>query len=654
MSSQLSGLKYRADIDGLRAIAVLFVVGYHAFPGKIVGGFIGVDIFFVISGFLISSLLFESFRNGSFSLNEFYSRRIKRIFPSLVVVLFTCLVAGWFVLLSDEFEQLGKHLWGGATFISNWMLFLESGYFDKAAETKPLLHLWSLAIEEQFYIVWPVLLWFAFKKNWKVLAVIIALCTGSFFLNYYLTTQNVAAAFFSPFARFWELLSGAWLAWRVRTFPDNKWRNFISVVGFSLLFVGCLLIHPEKSFPGAWALIPTLAAVFLIGAGPNALINRTILSHPWLVWFGLISFPLYLWHWPLLSFVQIMEEDFPKRETRIVAVLLSVFLAWISYRWIERPIRFGKESSRTVAYLIGGLGLVGVFGLTVYLGRGLDFRLMASKRALREIVSHPEQRVSGTDCAKYLPEVRQLSFDGLCTLSKDKVPTLLVVGDSHTIQYQAAFFKYFPEESVLLLAQTSCLPFSTSKLANPECEKKIKALEKILLNHASIKTVFLAGHWAYLMSGGFREQGQNWRLPEVPTSQSIKSFSENAEGVLKAATQLDRKVTVLRDIPDLDFDIRSCFDVRPVRLTKKTIRSPCAMTTKSFEERTKPYDEVMTQVLEKFPTVHVFDPRPLFCDKENCNATDGNRPLYFNGDHLNYLGAERVIGMLKMAPMPKT
>ena len=170
-SQHLLHPKYRPDIDGLRAIAVLSVVGFHAFPSWVNGGFIGVDVFFVISGFLISGIIYENLDKGEFTFREFYARRIRRIFPALIVVMTACFAFGWFSLLADEYKQLGKHIAGGATFISNLLLWQESGYFDNSAETKPLLHLWSLGIEEQFYIIWPLLLWLTWKRKFKFFAV---------------------------------------------------------------------------------------------------------------------------------------------------------------------------------------------------------------------------------------------------------------------------------------------------------------------------------------------------------------------------------------------------------------------------------------------------------------------------------------------------
>lgn len=209
--------KYRPDIDGLRAIAVLSVLGFHAFPDVFPSGFIGVDIFFVISGYLISSIIFENLDHGSFSFAQFYGRRIKRIFPALTVVLLSCLVFGWFGLLADEFKQLGKHIAAGAAFVSNFALWQESGYFNNAAETKPLLHLWSLAIEEQFYIFWPLLVWLTWKPKGTNNPLFLPLCLGlliaSFAFNLYQVRIDPTATFYSPSSRTWELLAGVLLAY---------------------------------------------------------------------------------------------------------------------------------------------------------------------------------------------------------------------------------------------------------------------------------------------------------------------------------------------------------------------------------------------------------------------------------------------------------
>ena len=400
-SGHITHPKYRPDIDGLRAIAILSVVGYHAFPLWLKGGFIGVDIFFVISGYLISTIILSSLTRDTFSFTEFYCRRIKRIFPALLLVLIACFAFGWFALLADEYKQLGKHIAGGAGFISNFLFWNESGYFDNTADTKPLLHLWSLGIEEQFYVVWPLLLWVAYKKKTNCLNIILAIAVVSFALNVYETKTDAVAAFYSPQTRFWELLIGSLRAYATLarqnpplavTQKNNGWisriihsqapdtyghilRNAQSLLGLVLIVVGLIRINKDAHYPGTWVLLPTLGTALIIAAGSQAWLNRKALSNRVLVWFGLISFPLYLWHWPLLSFARIVEIEYPSRNIRIAVVLLSIVLSLLTYKFIEKPMRFGKFGNAKTTTLSVLMIVVGCLGYFIYVQNGLSFRV---------------------------------------------------------------------------------------------------------------------------------------------------------------------------------------------------------------------------------------------------------------------------------------
>jgi len=394
----LSHPKYRPDIDGLRAVAVISVVAYHAFPNVIKGGFIGV--FFVISGFLISTIIFENLDKGTFSFPDFYARRIKRIFPALLFVLIACFTYGWFSLLGYEYKQLGKQIAAGAGFVSNLVFWNEAGYFDTSAVTKPLLHLWSLGIEEQFYIAWPLLLWVAWKCKFNLFTITILVATVSFILNIKGVKEDVVATFYSPQTRFWELLSGSLVAW-VTLFKKSAYNNIklsfdnwlakfnycgkieidgktlsnsISYLGSILLLYGVLKINRYLNFPGKWALVPVFGTVLIITAGSNAWVNRTILSNKVVVWFGLISFPLYLWHWPLLSFASLVEAGVPSRSIRIVIIFASILLAWLTYKLIEHPVRASKHSKTKVIVLVVLMFFVGFIGYNTYARDGLKFR----------------------------------------------------------------------------------------------------------------------------------------------------------------------------------------------------------------------------------------------------------------------------------------
>lgn len=275
MSVSEFNLKYRSDIDGLRALAVLAVVIFHAFPTIVPGGFTGVDIFFVISGYLISTIIFESLNKSTFSFIEFYARRIRRIFPALILVLMSSFLFGWFVMLADEMKQLGKHIVGGALFILNFILWSESSYFDNAVELKPLVNLWSLAVEEQFYLVWPLMLWAAYKMRRNLLSLVVAICLISFFQNLYQIKSDSIGDFYSPFTRFWELMFGSILAWLLthkskititdwRLFPqdfskiiqyvvaDGRYStlliNTIAFIGMALIICGFFILIRQLVF----------------------------------------------------------------------------------------------------------------------------------------------------------------------------------------------------------------------------------------------------------------------------------------------------------------------------------------------------------------------------------------------------------------------
>ena len=408
---------YRPEIDGLRAFAVLSVVVFHAFPGWLKGGFIGVDVFFVISGFLITTHIFESLEKGQFSFANFFARRIRRIFPALILVMVCSLVFGWFVLLVDEYAQLGKHIASGATYIINFILVDETGYFDNAAETKPMLHLWSLAIEEQFYIIWPLVLWCAWKRKFNLLTVTVIAAAISFYLNIRHVHTKPVETFFWPTGRFWELLSGSILAWlllykselleklklwldrHIARFTFSKGKlsdgsivaSIMALVGFALLVYGIIRIDDSLAFPSLWALIPVFGTVLIIAGGSNAWLNRIIMMNPIAIWFGLISYPLYLWHWPILSFLQIYNGDIPHRDNRITAVVISIFLAWLTYKFIENPIRFGSFRKKLnpaliaiVLFFVGGAGYVisngdmSAYDSRAVLRKGFDYAVGSS------------------------------------------------------------------------------------------------------------------------------------------------------------------------------------------------------------------------------------------------------------------------------------
>lgn len=504
--------KYRADIDGLRAIAVLAVVVFHAFPAAIPGGFIGVDIFFVISGFLISTIIFGSLECNSFSFAEFYGRRIRRIFPALALVLLVVFVLGWFVLLADEYKQLGKHIAGGAGFISNFILWNESGYFDQAAETKPLLHLWSLGIEEQFYIIWPLLLWLAWRWRSGLPLIMLVLGGASLILNIEGVKFEAIAAFYSPQTRFWELLAGSMLAYwnlsegKVRAvsrshldarmtavlrMDERVRRDAKSLLGIGLIVAGFMTITKTREFPGWWALLPVAGAVLLISAGAQAWVNRVVLSNRILVWFGLISFPLYLWHWPLLVYARIIENGIPAIEVRAAAVSASIGLAWLTYRLIERPIRTGGHFRVKTYFLMVLMAIAGVAGWTCYRQGGWGLRDSVMQVNLFSEAINDWTFPAGL-IARNESGVGYYAGDG-------RPAKVMLFGDSHIEQFGPRLVALSAQNKTMpfaMLTEGGCPPIPfVYEDKHPNCVKNIDNFLALTRTEGRFRTIVIGGCW---------------------------------------------------------------------------------------------------------------------------------------------------------------
>jgi peptidoglycan/LPS O-acetylase OafA/YrhL len=418
--------RYRPDIDGLRAVAVLLVVVFHAFPEAMPGGFIGVDIFFVISGFLITGIVARELSERRFSLVGFYNRRIRRIFPALIVVLAVVLALGWLFMLPAAFARLGSDVFASVAFAANVALLLQSGYFDIESARKPLLHLWSLGIEEQFYLVWPPLLMLAARLRVRFATVAILLGLGSFALNVALIGTNPVATFYLPFTRAWELLAGAALAlcWDgiLQTPRASDWR---AACGAVLIAIAAMALNTQRAFPGWWAALPVAGSALLLSA-PAALGARKILASRPMVFIGLISYPLYLWHWPLLVYFAFIKFAPLTLLERGLIVALSIALAWATFRLVEIPIRFGRPSRARIAALSAAMGLVAITGAIVVLDDGFAFRLPPEIRAMAQV---PTQLAKWRVRTCLLDLSLDTDFAADC-VERDRRPLVLVWGDS--------------------------------------------------------------------------------------------------------------------------------------------------------------------------------------------------------------------------------
>ena len=638
-----SQLDYRPDIDGLRAIAVLVVIGFHAFPAWIRGGFIGVDVFFVISGYLISTILLAGMERGSFRFTQFYMRRIRRIFPALIVVLLACMVAGWVVLFSSEYKALGKHVAGSAAFVSNLVLWNEAGYFDKAAAIKPLLHIWSLGIEEQFYIVWPLLLYLVWKRKAATLALLLLLLASSFAVN--VLSSDRAADFYSPLARFWELMAGAVLAYlsiHWENLPgifsklprpaikiigagaasQSITRNVTAVIGLLLIVAAALTVDETRKFPGWRALLPVVGTYLMIASGPHAWVNNKLLAARGLVAIGLISYPLYLWHWPLLSFIRIVNGKAPSSAVAALAILLSFVLAGLTYFLVERPLRFGKSAPIKAAVLLVAMAAIGSTGYGIYAAGGFAFRNPVA-----------EDLVAAAQDYEHSEGV---------TLGKPNAPQTILVGDSTMGQYIPRVRKLIEQHAIdldrsqiVFDLEAACPPIPN--VASYRIRGCAQFVDKVLpmLDDENVKIVAFAAWWTpeftdaeyYLRSDPSKVLLQD---SEGAKDRALGNFA----ALISHLVGTGKRVFVLLETPSSNiYDPTTMMPTGWHRLLTRP-KIPESPTRKQMENFVGKISDKIRRVAE-IAGARVITPLDYLCDKDFCPIVgqDG-RFMYYDYGHL--------------------
>lgn len=655
--------EYRADIDGLRAVAVLAVVVFHAFPSILRGGFVGVDVFFVISGYLISGIIFRGLQNRKFSFATFYGHRVKRIFPALLLVLAASFVTGWFVLLPQEFTQLGKHIATGAGFVQNFALWFEDGYFNTVSELKPLMHLWSLAVEEQFYIIYPIFIWLLWRARINLLFSILAIALASFVLNVTTISTDSVRVFFSPQYRFWEIMAGCVLSY-IQVFQQSGTARFVricrkhapgglqggrlndvaSLGGLFLILATAGAVSSQVLFPGWWALPPVVGACLLIAAGPHAWVNRTILSHRVAVFVGLISYPLYLWHWPLLSFARIVESSTPSPAIRASAVVVAIVLAWLTYKFIERPIRYGDRRSFATPALCGLMIVVAGIGYVTNLNGGFSFR----QERLIEANSQFgwDGLVFNQDCATAFP---QLAGEH-CNLSRRADPTIALLGDSHSnaLYPGLAQLADVNDEVVVNFARGGCTPFfdvsSFERGKTDYCADYTNRALQFGVDNPSVRTIVLSSRGPLYTTGKGYNEKYDWVVtsPDAPPGADFNEVFE--AGMRKTFSRLSKSgktIIFVIDVPEMGFNPRACVPSRPWTITGKA-KEPCGIPRSYYDQRSAAYRAIVQKVAASFPTVKIVDPSRTFCDEDFCWAMRDGKLAYRDDDHLSVYGSSIV------------
>jgi len=628
-------LPRRPDIDALRGLAVTAVVLFHAFPAIAPGGFTGVDAFFVISGFLITSIIDADLDRATFRFPSFWARRVRRLFPALALVLAATLVAGWILFSADELERLGHEAAAGAAFVANVYFAGQRGYFSPTAASRPLLHLWSLAIEEQFYLAWPVVLRLLHRLRLPRVPILALLAAASFAWNLSLVRSRPDAAFYSTLARVWELGLGGLLAttraaWGGAS-PEpassdasrNSWlRDLVSVTGLGLLVAGLRLARPGAAYPGTTALLPTVGTALLLAAGPAALVNRTLLANRAIVGLGLVSYPLYLWHWPLISFASILDGRTPAAATRASLVALSLLLAWATWRFAEIPAREAVrpgEATRTRG-LVAALTTLGLLGWWLGASGGARGFRAEPQAPLAGDVGLPIGRgLGGTswECAPRFtpPPTRPPPGWFHCRQSlPDRPPTVAIMGDSHAEHLFAGLAEALPQENVFSQTRSDA-PFATGHAFG--------WISRRLASTPAVHTVVLSAHW-----------GKPWR--RQPAGQT---FEDALRRTVETFTSKGKNVILVANTPSFLRSPRPC----KYSADEAACHPPAPLGS---DLRLL---QAFRQAVAGNPRATVLDPRPLFMDERGPTMERDGWVLFRDRDHLNAQGSRVVAASIAEA-----
>lgn len=641
---------YRPDIDGLRAVAVSIVIAYHALPHLLPGGFIGVDVFFVISGYLITQLILSAQRQGRFSLIGFYQRRVRRIVPALLVVMTACLAVGWFVLLPGEFAWLARSLSWCAPFLANRFFARHTGYFDPGADFNVLLHLWSLAVEEQFYLLWPLLLMLAERRGLttRVLGVVLV---ASLAISIWAAWHAPAVYFFLTRARAWELALGAMLA----ALPPYlammraRWRAVSAGAGLALIGAGAALFSTPNAFPGFWGLVPAGGAALLIGAGPDTWVSRVLLSNRPVRFIGRISYSLYLWHWPLFSYARIITGHTLPPHSVVLIIAAAVALSCATYWLVEVPVRYGRVGGRAVTSLLAGL-----LGLSA-LGGAVAAQWIPGRL-------HGPAFASWEAATKDWSEAGEAHVDpgtGFRTVTarsrRDR--TALFIGDSHLQQYWPRVVRVVESHpdaarTAVFATYAACAPLpGVESTRQPRDCTGFFRYASGLANRPEVDTVVLGGFWElYFMN----EYGTGRRLPvylahdltrtplrldAADTQQVLEQF----EHTVAALVASGRRVFIVLSNPTSPmFEPPAMIPAR-VRLT---LQAPSLLVIKGGVFDAAPFESFVAPLMERLRQLaaragaQVLDPRATLCAGMNC-ATVGadGLPLYIDTSHLRAAAA---------------
>lgn len=617
-------MQYRPEVDGLRAVAVIPVILFHAGFEAFSGGFVGVDVFFVISGYLITTILIEDIENKRFSIVNFYERRARRILPALFFVMLVCIPFAWMWMLPSQMKDFSQSLVAVSLFASNILFWRESGYFDAAAEEKPLLHTWSLAVEEQYYVLFPIflILTWRFGKN-RVFWMIVVIAAISLLLSELGWRNKGTANFYLAPTRAWELFAGSISAFIVRKRGVQK-NNLLALVGLAAIIFSIFFYDESTPFPSVYALVPVLGVVLVVLYADKETLAARLLSTKGFVGIGLISYSAYLWHQPLFAFARIRSLENPADNLMLSLTLVSIVLAYFSWRFIEQPFIKKNLFTRKLLFTISGLGILAfcLIGVTGYKNDGFQNRFSYQEIEFTDYLMVDEDG----SCFG-----RQIAF---CN-KHDTRPKIFVLGDSTMQPITTALESIQTEYAVVPVTAAGCVIIKEYNLFVGKVEQKNCTSERVdyvlnLLKHADVAAVLYGGMFTKILTQRVvHDPGRPWKKQFLPNSAEVSALSD---AIIKTVSQISSLSTdtFVMELPEpgLDADM-ALFRASIVGVSAQEYLS----VNRDILEISHDEGGALIEDIKSLANVHAVNALDLLCDGSECLLSDNGRPMF--SDHVH-------------------
>ena len=644
-------MKHRSEIDGLRALAVLPVVLYHAGYSIFQGGYIGVDIFFVISGYLITALILEEINLGKFSLFSFYERRVRRLLPALFVMMFVCIPFAWHTMAPSDLKDFGQSLIAVSLFVSNILFWRESNYFSDSSELKPLIHTWSLGVEEQFYILFPIVLtffWFSYRK--LVVPVLIIAFFASLLIAEWGAFNKPIPNFFLLPTRGWELILGIFAALLIHsnyTFKNKLLNELFSLLGMALIVISIIYFDENTPHPSLYTLAPTMGCFLIILCSKPQTIIGKFLSHKILVGIGLISYSLYLWHQPIFAFFEHRFLDYPSNQLVVTLIALSVFIAYLSWKFIEKPFRDLSQFSSRKVFALSFVGILFFTSVGVLLDQTDGVK---ARTGFDETMMSSFARADVSDC--FGKKFNHEAQDWGCYLGGEKAkPDYILFGDSHSIAHVQTIDQIAKSRNIQIFftGSAGCVPFlDIYPQRYDQVENNCKKLNDRVLSFAkenTIKGILLFARWSYYTYGDYTKNGaqliSNKEDGPFTLNDSIASFREGFQKTVDQYKAANITLHVFSQVPQQLKNPENYF----FKLNRGFGSiDELSIPRLQFEELEKIPRELFTEYSNDINFHYLAD---IFCENDICPFGTNEYSFYVDDDHINHIAAARLAPVLQ-------